>query len=52
MAFPCNQFANEEPEAEPVVKQFVVGTYGVKFPILGKGDVIGGNAQEIYKYLA
>ena len=29
----------------------MTSTYGVTFPIMGKGDVIGENAQDLFKYL-
>lgn len=51
LGFPCNQFAGQEPGSNDEVQQFCKLNYGVTFPLFAKGDVIGENAQPLYKYL-
>ena len=48
LAFPCNQFAEEEPWPEAQIKQWVTETYGVSFPLMSKVDVVGDNAHELF----
>ena len=50
LAFPCNQFANQEPETNEVIKEFVDG-YNVEFDIFDKIDVNGDNSHPIFQYL-
>lgn len=50
LGFPCNQFANQEPDSEEVIKKFVAG-YKVKFDMFSKINVNGENALPLYKYL-
>lgn len=50
LGFPCNQFGKQEPDPEPVIKQFADG-YGVKFDMFAKINVNGSNALPVYKYL-
>mmetsp|Transcript_9002 Transcript_9002/g.18132 ORF Transcript_9002/g.18132 Transcript_9002/m.18132 type:complete len:116 (-) Transcript_9002:178-525(-) len=49
--FPCNQFASEEPEAEPAIKAFCTKNYGVTFPMFSKIEVNGPGSHPIYKFL-
>lgn len=51
LGFPCNQFANQEPNDNQGIKEFCSINYGVTFPIFAKIDVNGKNAHELYKYL-
>ena len=51
LAFPCNQFANQEPGSSNDIKQFCEVNYGVSFPLFEKVDVNGRNAHPIFKYL-
>ena len=51
LAFPCNQFLNQEPCSNEDVHAFITGTYNAKYPIFGKIEVNGPNAHEVYKYL-
>ena len=46
LAFPCNQFGEQEPYEGEQVYQFAVGNYGVEFPIFSKIEVIGEDAQQ------
>jgi glutathione peroxidase-family protein len=50
LAFPCNQFANQEPGTEEEIKQYAAG-YGVEFDMFSKINVNGSNAHPLYKYL-
>jgi glutathione peroxidase len=51
LAFPCSQFANQEPGDEATVCRFAANQYGAKFPIYSKVDVNGANTAPVYKYL-
>ncbi|MDF2607941.1 MAG: bsaA [Bacillales bacterium] len=51
MAFPCNQFANQEPGNAEEIKNFCKLRYDTSFPIFQKIDVKGENAHPLYKYL-
>lgn len=50
VAFPCNQFGQQEPGTPHEIKQFVQ-KYGVKFIMMDKIDVNGPTASKLYKYL-
>lgn len=50
VAFPCNQFGQQEPGTPQEIKQFVQ-RYGVKFTMMDKIDVNGPSASKLYKYL-
>jgi glutathione peroxidase len=50
IAFPCNQFGNQEPGSDDEIKN-VCDTYNVTFTVAKKIDVNGDNAHPIYKYL-
>ena len=41
LAFPSNQFANQEPESDDQIARFYSEKYGVTFPIMAKSDVNG-----------
>ena len=51
LAFPCNQFMNQEPGSDQEIKKFCEITYDISFPIFAKIDVNGVNADPLYKYL-
>jgi glutathione peroxidase len=51
LGFPCNQFADQEPENNKEIKTFCEVNYGVTFPIFDKIDVKGTNAHPLFKYL-
>lgn len=51
VAFPCNQFKNQEPGSIQEIVEFCEKTYQVKFNIFDKVDVNGANAIPLYKYL-
>lgn len=51
LAFPCNQFGEQEPGTEAEIKTFCETTFGVTFPMFSKIDVNGENAAPLYQYL-
>ena len=51
LAFPCNQFGNQEPGDNEEIRSFCKLNYDVTFPIFDKVDVNGENTHPIYKYL-
>jgi len=51
LAFPCNQFGQQEPGTDEEIKTFCLLNYNVTFPISKKIEVNGENAHPIYKYL-
>jgi glutathione peroxidase len=52
LAFPSNQFANQQPEDGAAIQDFCSANYGTSFKIFAKGDVKGKRAQPLYNYLA
>ncbi len=50
MAFPCNQFAKQEPGTPEDIKKYAAG-YGVEFDMFGKVEVNGQRALPLYKFL-
>ena len=51
IAFPCNQFASQDPGSDSEIEGFCQLNYGVSFQIMKKVDVNGDNADPIFKYL-
>lgn len=51
LAFPCNQFAGQEPGSEAEIVSFCQLNYGVSFPIFKKVKVNGSEASPIFVYL-
>ncbi|EPE30180.1 Thioredoxin-like protein [Glarea lozoyensis ATCC 20868] len=51
LGFPCNQFGGQEPGSDEEVQSFCQLNYGVTFPIMGKSDVNGDNANPLYEWL-
>ena len=50
LAFPCNQFGQQEPESNDRIAKFAKGK-GVEFTMMSKVNVNGPNASLVYKYL-
>lgn len=50
--FPCNQFANQAPGDDEEIHSFCTGRYGITFPQFSKIDVLGENADPLFKYLS
>lgn len=51
LAFPCNQFANQEPGSEEEIQKFCETQYNVTFPLFSKVKVKGPDAHPLFKYL-
>ncbi len=51
LAFPCNQFGHQEPGDAEEIANFCTLTYDVSFPVLGKIDVNGSNADPLFQHL-
>lgn len=49
LAFPCNQFGEQEPGTESEIKTFCTGSFGVTFPLFSKIDVNGAEQHPLYK---
>ena len=51
LAFPSNQFNEQEPGSEKEIQEFCEINYGVTFPLFAKTIVNGENTHPLYKYL-
>lgn len=51
IAFPCNQFSNQEPGTDDEIQNFCQVNYGVSFPVMKKVDVNGDGADPLWKWL-
>ena len=51
LAFPCNQFLEQEPGTNEEIQSFCSLTYNVTFPLFDKIDVNGENESPLYTYL-
>jgi glutathione peroxidase len=51
LAFPCNQFGQQEPGSAEEIEAFCQSHYAISFPIFSKIDVNGPNAHPLYKYI-
>jgi len=51
LAFPCNQFGNQEPGTAEQIEHFCFAEYDVTFPVMAKIDVNGPDADPLYEYL-
>lgn len=51
LAFPCDQFAHQEPVGNLEMEDVCKINFGVTFPIMEKIDVNGKNTHPIFKYL-
>ena len=52
LAFPCNQFFNQEPETNKEIINFCQINFGVTFPVFAKIDVRGSKADPLFTYLS
>lgn len=52
LGFPSNDFRGQEPGDEAQIQDFCTLTYGVKFPMYEKVQVIGDDATPLYRRLA
>ncbi|PIN09114.1 Glutathione peroxidase [Handroanthus impetiginosus] len=51
LAFPCNQFASQEPGSNEEIEETVCTRFKAEFSIFDKIDVNGKNAAPLYKFL-
>ncbi|KAJ8422392.1 hypothetical protein Cgig2_028207 [Carnegiea gigantea] len=51
LAFPCNQFGDEEPGSNNEIMDFVCTRFKSEFPIFDKIEVNGENSAPLYKFL-
>ncbi|KAM7161818.1 glutathione peroxidase 7 [Macrochelys suwanniensis] len=51
LAFPCNQFGQQEPDSNKEIESFARKTYGASFPMFSKTAVTGAGANAAFKYL-
>ncbi|XP_071666332.1 glutathione peroxidase 7 isoform X3 [Patagioenas fasciata] len=51
LAFPCNQFGQQEPDTDKEIESFARKTYGASFPMFSKITVSGAGAIPAFKYL-
>lgn len=51
LAFPCNQFGQQEPGTDSEIQEFCAINYGVSFPVYSKVEVNGGNAHPLFTSL-
>lgn len=51
LGFPCNQFGSQDPGSNDEILEFCQVNYGVTFPILGKTEVNGNNAEPVFEWM-
>jgi len=51
LAFPCDQFAHQEPGSDQEIQTFCQTRFGVTFPVFRKIEVNGKNADPLFQYL-
>ena len=51
LAFPSNQFQEQEPESEKVIQKFCEINYGITFPLFSKINVNGKSSHPLYQFL-
>jgi glutathione peroxidase len=51
LAFPCNQFAGQEPGTNAEILEFATSGYDINFPMFAKIDVNGDDAAPLYDWL-
>jgi glutathione peroxidase len=51
LAFPSNDFGQEEPDSNQAIQQFATGKYKVTFPIFGKVSLAGEHMAPLYQFL-
>jgi glutathione peroxidase len=51
IGFPANNFGGQEPGTNEEIQEFCKLRYGVTFPLSQKVDVVGDNADPIFKWL-
>ncbi|MEY2342484.1 glutathione peroxidase [Acidithiobacillus sp. IBUN Pt1247-S3] len=51
LAFPCNQFAHQEPGNADAIGDVCYGRFAVSFPVFAKLEVNGPNAHPLFEHL-
>ncbi len=51
LAFPSNQFMNQEPGSDSEIQSFCAVNFNIKFPVFSKIDVKGPDANPLYRHL-
>jgi len=51
LGFPCNQFGGQEPGGSDEIGAFCKRKFDVTFPMFGKIDVNGADADPLYRFL-
>jgi glutathione peroxidase len=51
LAFPCNQFGNQEPGTNAEILDFATSNYDANFPMFAKIEVNGDGAAPLYHWL-
>lgn len=51
IGFPCNQFGGQDPGSDDEIQSFCQLNYGVTFPVLGKTNVNGDNAEPVWEWM-
>ncbi|OUR98481.1 glutathione peroxidase [Halobacteriovorax marinus] len=51
LAFPCNQFGEQEPGTSEDIASFCDLQFNITFPLFDKIDVNGENSHPLYEYL-
>ena len=52
LGFPSNDFGEQEPGSDKEIADFCRLTYGVKFPMFAKSEVVGAGTNPLYRQLA
>jgi len=51
IAFPANNFMNQEPGSDKQIQDFCQKNYGISFPLMSKISVKGDDMHPLYKWL-
>ena len=51
LAFPSNNFMNQEPGSNKEIEEFCKINYGISFPIFSKVEVKGSNKHPLFEFL-
>jgi glutathione peroxidase len=51
LAFPSNDFGQQEPDGNDAIQQFAAGKYKVQFPLFAKIAVTGDHIAPLYQFL-
>lgn len=51
LAFPCNQFGQQEPEDNQSIQNFCDLKFNISFPLMAKVEVNGDNAEPLFQFL-